>query len=204
MQGQLDSPLTPAGREHANTSARLLARLGVDRMFASPLGRVRETVAILEGELGLAATFDDRLIEWSAGDWAGERYADLATGWPVEWAAWSADRYHVRAPGGENFIDVADRARSFVADLAPQLERWRPSEDAPIRIAIVAHGFFNRALSGVLLDLEPDEIIRIRQSNNTLIRIMDAGTIRCVDHFTDGEGPIAGLPDDERQRRDLG
>ena len=51
MQGQLDSRLTPLGREHALGSARLLARLGVDTAFASPLGRVRETVAIIQAEL---------------------------------------------------------------------------------------------------------------------------------------------------------
>jgi broad specificity phosphatase PhoE len=51
MQGQLDSPLTPLGRDHALNSARLLARLGVDVAFASPLGRARETVEIISAEL---------------------------------------------------------------------------------------------------------------------------------------------------------
>lgn len=66
MQGQLDSPLTSLGRQHARTSGRLLARLGVDTVFASPLGRVRETLAILSEHVTVTSAFDDRLKEWSA------------------------------------------------------------------------------------------------------------------------------------------
>ena len=117
MQGQLDSRLTPRGREHATGAARLLARLGVDSVMASPLGRVRETIAIMMAELSLTAVFDDRLKEWSAGAWSGELYADIGDKWPAEWAAWEADRYNARSPGGENFVDLVDRARAFLADV---------------------------------------------------------------------------------------
>ena len=54
MQGQLDSALTARGREHASSSGRLLARLGVDAMFASPLGRVRETLALVAEHVAVA------------------------------------------------------------------------------------------------------------------------------------------------------
>ncbi len=149
MQGQLDSRLTALGREHAKGSARLLARLGVDSVIASPLGRVRETIAIMMAEVSLTAVFDDRLKEWSAGDWSGELYAEIGDKWPAEWAEWKADRYNARSPGGENFVDLADRARNFLADVPAG-----PDE----RIAIVAHGFINRALAGTLLSLSPDSV----------------------------------------------
>src|SRR5678815_298177 len=93
MQGQLDSRLTPLGRKHAKNSARLLARLGVDAVFASPLGRVRETVEIVQTELAVPVTFDDRLKEWSAGEWSGELHAEIPRRWPAEYTAWNADRY---------------------------------------------------------------------------------------------------------------
>ncbi|MCA9678013.1 MAG: histidine phosphatase family protein, partial [Myxococcales bacterium] len=161
MQGQLDSALTARGREHASSSGRLLARLGVDAMFASPLGRVRETLALVAEHVAVAPVFDDRLMEWSGGAWSGALYADLPRRWPAEWAAWVADRYHQRAPGGENFVDLAVRGRSFLEDAC--------RAPGP-RIAIVAHGYLNRALSQVLLGLSAAETMRIDQGNDTVIR----------------------------------
>ena len=191
MQGQWDSSLTPLGREHARNSARLLARMGIDALFASPLGRVRETIAIVQEELSgsghtpPAVVFDDRLKEWSAGIWQGELHADLAGKWPDEVAAWHADRYAYRPPGGENFGDLVDRASGFLTDLAAI-----PGSN----VAIVAHGFLNRALAAVLLSLPPEEMLRIHQTNDTVIRIVTAGGTREADHFVGGDGPRPGLP----------
>ena len=144
MQGQLDSRLTPAGREQATASASLLARLGVDTVFASPLGRVRETVGILAQYVPVPVVFDDRLKEWSAGAWSGELLADLPRKWPLELKAWQADRFTARSPDGEHFGDLEARARAFVTDATSV-----PGE----RIAIIAHGFLNRSLASVLVSL---------------------------------------------------
>ena len=181
VQGQWDSSLTPRGREQARTTGRVLANLGVDVLFASPLGRVRETLALIAEHVSVAPVFDDRLKEWSAGAWSGELYADLPARWPEDWAAWVADRYHRRAPGGENFADLAVRARSFL-DVATAT----PAE----RVAIVAHGFLNRALAEVLLGLTPDESIQINQRNDTVIRIRAA----VADHLVGDSAPVPGLP----------
>jgi len=185
IQGQLDSPLTTRGREHARTSGRLLSRLGVDAMFASPLGRVRETLAFVAEHVAVTPVFDDRLKEWSSGAWSGQLYAELAKRWPEEFAAWNADRYHQRAPGGENFVDLADRVRSFV-DTANRA----PGE----RVAVVAHGFLNRALAQVLLGLPPAQALQIRQTNDTVIRIVETDGTSTADHFVGGAGPTPGLP----------
>lgn len=185
MQGQLDSVLTSRGREQALASAALLQRFGVDTLFASPLGRVRETLDIMRDDVPIAPVFDDRLKEWSSGAWSGQRHAEVEAKWPIEWAAWKADRYNYRSPGGENFIDLIDRARAFFSDtLQP------PGH----RTAIVAHGFMNRALAAVLLSLEPEDMLRIRQGNDTIIRVVGEEGARSVDHFVGAEGPFPGLP----------
>jgi broad specificity phosphatase PhoE len=185
MQGRLDSPLTELGREQARAVAELLARLGVDDMFASPLGRVRESVAILHQRLAIPVRYDDRLQEWSAGDWGGELYAEIGGKWPDAWDAWNADRLTCPSPGGENFLDLITRSRSFLEDAT--LMTLGP------RVAIVAHGFLNRALCTVLLRLPPAAMLAISQPNDTVIRIsIDAGKT-VADHFA-GQGPIDGLP----------
>ncbi len=186
MQGRQDSSLTVEGRDHARMSGRLLAQLGIDAVYASPLGRVRQTLELMSEHIAMAPVFDERLVEWSSGEWSGELYADLAAKWPADWAAWQADQHGHRPPGGENFVDLAERAASFLADVAAPREA---------RIAIVAHGFMNRALAGRLLNLAPAEIIAIRQSNDTLIRVhAPHGEGVAADHFVAGDGPIAGLP----------
>lgn len=190
MQGQLDSRLSEEGRVHAAESGQLLGRLGFDRAFASPLGRVRETVAIIEQQCRLDPVFDERLMEWSSGDWSGSLYADIARDRPDEWAAWEADRYNWRPPNGENFVDLAARARSFIDSIA--------HIEAP-RIAIVAHGFINRALAGELLGLEPADRMKISQSNNTVMRITVGEDGAAAEHFVGGEGPFEGLPDGKRR-----
>ena len=152
-------------------------------------------MAIIQAEMPIAVTFDDRLKEWSAGDWSGALHADIPRQWPAEWAAWDADRYGYRSPGGENFADMTARSRAFLADAASV------SGD---RVAIIAHGFLNRALAGVLLSLTPAETLDIRQSNDTVIRIVEKSGVPTVDYFKGGEGPLPGLPTATSSRSDQG
>lgn len=185
MQGQLDARLTPEGRVHAKSSGGLLAKSGIDALYASPLGRVRETLAIIADDLHMAPMFDERLMEWSGGVWDGEFYKDIAVKWPTEFMAWEADRHSYRPPQGENFYDLADRGGAMLKEIAATKHQ---------RIAIVAHGFINRAMAGVLLGLKPDQVQSIQQMNSTVIRVTESDGGAVADHFRDGEGPFDGLP----------
>jgi broad specificity phosphatase PhoE len=185
MQGQFESELNALGRAQAMRSGETLAKLGVDHVFASPLLRVRQTLAAIAPHVSHAPVFDERLKEWSSGDWSGFLYTDIAIRWPAEFAAWEADRYHVRVPGGENFVDLDQRAGSFFAE--------HGKVDRP-RIAIVAHGFINRALAARLLKLSPAATMDIRQNNDVIFRIRTGAGAPAADHFVGGEGPFPGLP----------
>jgi broad specificity phosphatase PhoE len=186
MQGQLDSPLTARGRAQMAAVGELLARLGVDAFVASPLGRVRQSLAILNASLALPVQFDDRLQEWSAGEWSGELYAEIGGKWPDAWAAWQADRISAASPGGENFLDLRARAGAFLDDMAAAASH--------ARVAVVAHGFLNRALSTALLDLPPPEMLRVSHANDTVIRVLMENGTAVADHFAGSVGPIEGLP----------
>ena len=190
MQGRLDSRLTARGREQAIRTGEVLARLGVDHIFASPLGRVRESLTLIAQNVPLSPVFDDRLMEWSAGEWAGRRYPDLRRELPEEFAAWDRDRYTVRSPGGENFADLVARGGAFFAEMA----------DVPHpRIAIVAHGVLNRALAACLLGLTAAETLALRQDNDTIFRVRTGDGLPAADHFKNGDGPHAGLTTERRR-----
>ena len=51
--------LTPLGREQAEAVARRLAQLGVDRIYASPMGRARETAQPLCRLLGMEPVIEE-------------------------------------------------------------------------------------------------------------------------------------------------
>lgn len=185
MQGQWDSRLSEAGKRHADESGRFLSKRGIDAVYASPLGRVQQTAAIIRPHLDIAPALDDRLMEWSSGDWSGQLYADIAATQADAFNAWQGDMLNVRSPNGENFHDLMDRAGAFLADIA----------DTPARtIAIVAHGFINRALACRLLDYPPADMLAIRQGNNVIIRVASEATRAYASHFVAGKGPYDGLP----------
>ncbi len=112
-------------------------------------------------------------------------------GLPTVPAAWAADRHTVRSPGGENFADLRARGEVFFADVASLPHR---------RIAIVAHGFMNRALAACLLGLTATETLALRQGNDVIFRIRTDSAEPTVDHFQGGEGPFPGLTGEQPHR----
>lgn len=187
MQGQWESNLNENGRQHADTNGRWLADLGIEHVWASPQVRVRQTAEIISKHMPLAANpqFDDRLKEWSSGDWSGMLYADIAIERQDEWAAWMADQYGYRPPNGENFHDLEVRANSFLADAA--------EHDAQT-VAVFAHGFIIRVTVGQLAGLTPDDVLSVKQANDVVIRVRETDDGKVIDHFIAGNGPHAGLP----------
>jgi probable phosphoglycerate mutase len=144
MQGHLDSPLTPLGRDQARAQGRLLAAAGVTaaafRLFCSPQHRARDTAGIAFAGLAAPVVTDIRLREISLGDWDGLTRAEIGARWPVR----TDDHpflWYDNAPSGEGFAAVAVRVAAFLDDLA-----------APA--VIVTHGMTSRFLRARVLGLD--------------------------------------------------
>lgn len=185
MQGQWDSRLSGNGRTHARQTGLFLSGVIVDAVYSSPLGRVKETLSVARAHFDFPAVEDDRLKEWSSGEWSGYLYKEIQQTWPDEFALWKADMLNVRPRGGENFHDLLQRGRSFLGDLEARPET---------NVAIVAHGFINRALAAILLNLGVEDMLRLRQTNDAIFRICVGNAGAEAHHFIAGEGPFAGLP----------
>ncbi len=184
LQGRLDSRLTEQGREHARRNGELLAREAVEHLWVSPLGRTRETAALIASHCNVPATYDDRLMERHCGAWEGLTIDEIVAQFPQEWAERSRDPFHHRPPAGENLPDMLLR----VAPLAVRL-RELPQR----RVAIVSHGIVGRVLLAHFLGLSPTEADRVRQPNDLVYRLDFSGDAAISDHFRAGEGPHAGL-----------
>lgn len=184
MQGQWNSDLNDIGRAQAQINGQLLADVGIEAMYASPLDRTRQTAAIINHHLSLPIAYDDRILEWDCGDWSGHRHDEVAEKWPREWVALQADRFNYRGPNCENYPDMMRRAKPFLEEIKRQ--------DA-CRIAIVSHGMIGKVMMSMLLGLTEAETVNIHQPNDVVIRVSLNGDEARVDHYKGGRGPFEGV-----------
>lgn len=183
MQGRLDSPLTPAGREHARQHGELLKRERVERLIVSPLGRTRETAAIANAGLDAPLGYDDRLVERHCGDWGGLTVDEVSKRYPDLYGERLRDPYHARPPGGENLPDMLARVRSLLNWLPTLRER---------RVALVSHGVMGRVILTHYLGLTPEQSVAVAQPNDLIYRL-DFEPAGVVCHFYHGgEEPTQG------------
>jgi probable phosphoglycerate mutase len=173
-QGHLDSPLTEAGRTQARAMglalAQELARGGYRApaviVRASPLGRVRETLAIAAEAAGLLhddTCHDHRLREMSWGDWDGLNGSEIEARWPGQMAARRLDHWNYCPPNGESYVMVEQRARAALGDIVAL------AADKPV--AVFAHGGIGRVLRGLFLAAPQADILQMDQPQDAFYRL---------------------------------
>ncbi len=110
--GWSDCPLSRAGRRQARELGERRAADELAAVFASDLVRAAETARIAFGSRRVRVLHDWRLRECDFGGLAGGPVAKVE----------EARHRHVYDPfpGGESYVDVVARVRSFLHDLAPR------------------------------------------------------------------------------------
>jgi probable phosphoglycerate mutase len=135
--GLTDLPLTPQGERNAARLGDRLRGTTFDKVFTSPLQRVRKTCAL--AGFGSVAEVVDDLVEWDYGEYEGLRSAEIRTerpGWEL---------FRDGAPGGESPAQVAKRADNV-------RERIR---DVHGNVLVFSSGHFIRVLAARWIGLEP-------------------------------------------------
>lgn len=143
--GRLEMGLSPRGQAQARCLAEHLRGLKLDAIYASPMRRVRETLAPLNGQCARPAAFCDALREIDFGDWTGLNFQQIRERYqaePWDWLEWLEQG---RMPNAENAAQI--RAR-----LEPCL-RQILANHAGQHTALFAHGGVIRALLAILLEL---------------------------------------------------
>ena len=118
FQGQLDVPLSDAGREQARALAEQAAREDLRALVTSPLSRALETARIVGERVGLEPRVDERLMEIDVGDWERRSKADVEREDPERWAAFRAAGADWRFPGGESLSEQQARVVAALDDIA--------------------------------------------------------------------------------------
>jgi 2,3-bisphosphoglycerate-dependent phosphoglycerate mutase len=141
--GWLDGQLSPLGRRQAKELGERRADDELAAVFCSDLARAVETAQIAFGARGVPIFKDWRLRECNYGMLNGTAIARLE----------AERREHVLDPypGGESYLDVVARARSFLNDLPPRF----PDK----RIAVIGHSATKWAFDHVLEGIPLDELV---------------------------------------------
>ncbi|HEY9568087.1 MAG TPA: histidine phosphatase family protein, partial [Thalassobaculum sp.] len=168
LQGQLDAPLTRLGLVQIDAVGRALAGLlngSRFRLVASPLGRTRQSAAIVAEHLGVdyeAIEWDGRLKEITLGDWDGSPgWGALDRAHPEEARRRDADPWNYRYPNGESTQDVQDRLRPFLAECGAA---------GGVHV-VVAHGVVNKVMRGLYLGLSREQTFALDRPQDAFHRL---------------------------------
>lgn len=161
FQGRLDSVLTNTGVKQAEAIGRRLA--GLDLSFGafitSPLGRTRQTAAIIAGLARLPAIqWDDRLAEVSLGSWDGLTDIDIDAQWPGLLDGSTQFDWFFRSPDGESYDAVFQRAECWLR------------ERQGVTVA-VSHGLISRLIRGAYSGLPKTEALSLPVPQDVIWRL---------------------------------
>ncbi len=187
-QRDADVPLSPLGRDQAAALGRWLSELSPERrpqsLWCSPYARARETAEVALGEAGLRlpTTVDERLRDRELGVLDLLTSQGTRTRFPEEAQRrrWLGKFYH-RPPGGESWVDLILRLRSWLSDL----ER----AEADRRVLVVAHDAVILLIRYVCENLDEAEVLDIGRTvsvaNTSVTRLVraDGAAVWTLDFF---------------------
>ncbi|MCB0911438.1 MAG: histidine phosphatase family protein [Propionibacteriaceae bacterium] len=147
FQGQADVPLNDVGRAQAAAVAEVLAGQGINRVYASDLGRAQETARIVAARCGLPVTTDPRLQEVNVGSWSGQSMDEIGAAVPDFWPALREGRDFRRSPEGETATEAGQRVALALLEVA------EAAADGEVLLA-VGHGLSLRVGALLLMGLD--------------------------------------------------
>lgn len=144
-QGSSDIPLNETGHKQAATLYEGLSQMSFDAVYASDLGRVRETVANALGS-DEGVIFDARLRELSFGKFEGLTLEEIKEQYPDEFAAWDVSTFDNAPHGGENMNQISTRIKEAFDEIVANHEGQS--------VLIFAHGGVFGILMSMLLSCD--------------------------------------------------
>lgn len=129
-EGRADFALTKVGHAQAEKLARWISdRFHIDRLYASPLRRARQTAACIARETGLEIQLADELMEFNNGLIAGKSREEVRTKYPF-----IPDLpMHASVYEQESKLDFRFRTEYILSKIISE-------NDADSTIAVVSHG----------------------------------------------------------------
>ena len=146
-QGQLDFPLSEAGRQQADNAARELAGRGVQLVASSDLERARTTAAAAAKACRCDLRLDARLREMHVGEWEGLSTSSVSTEYPDAWRRMISGEDIARGETGETIAIAQERLVPAIHDVIHSL----PAGGTAL---VVSHGASITAILASLLEVD--------------------------------------------------
>jgi phosphoserine phosphatase len=176
FRGRAELALSDLGRRQARAAALAVATTWKpDAVYASPLGRCRDTAAAIAAPLRLAVQPIAALADIDYGAWQGLTRDEATARWPNEVERWFRAPHLASIPGGETLAALAARTSAAFCDLL----RRHPAAT----LVIVGHDSVNRVLLLEALELPLSRYWRLRQDPcgiSTLSFADDAFVVRSL------------------------
>jgi broad specificity phosphatase PhoE len=150
LQGWTDRPLNETGRRQAVELSETLKGIRLDAIYSSTLSRSRDTATTVAAKTMTVKSLDG-LRERNYGHFQGG--SDTAPEYLRRSNDWTD-----RLDDGESLNQLLARARESLA----QIQREHPTGN----VLIVAHRITNQMLLRALLDLTPEQTVKIVQDND--------------------------------------
>ena len=121
IQGHSDSALTVSGKSEVQAWAHLLKTLAWDRILASDTGRALKTAEIINTQLNIQLTTDQRLREQNWGSWTAKTWDQVKAEASQMIGDYQKAGWDFCPPGGESRKDVLNRGCEALTAAA---KRW--------------------------------------------------------------------------------
>ena len=142
--GQIDMELSLVGHEQAKGLAKFLNGRTFDRIYRSPMVRVRQTAKPLLDALGRKAEVIDDLREVDFGVWTGHKWHEIQEKFGVDAEDWLVHLENGDVAEAEPMVECRSRIRGSLEQMM--------DEGAGQDVLVLCHGGVIRMLLALLLD----------------------------------------------------
>jgi alpha-ribazole phosphatase len=148
--GSRDIALSPEGRRQCEALGQTLGPLPIAALYASPLGRARESAEAIARARGIQVIVEPDFREMCFGDWEGLTRDEVGRRFPEDSAVWRTAPERLARPGGETLAAVAGRVSRGLGELR--------SRHRGETVALVSHGVVIRLIVLEALGLGPERL----------------------------------------------
>lgn len=153
IRGNLDMPLTVAGRAAAEASARELAAAPPTALYSSPSASAVATASVIGAFLGLAPRRVAALADLDLGLWQGMLVDDIRRRQPRLARHWEEDPWTVVPPDGEPLDEARDRVASAIDTILARHPGGRVAVVVPQPLDRIVRAVVSGAAVGDLWDV---------------------------------------------------
>jgi broad specificity phosphatase PhoE len=173
--GQLDEPLSAAGRGQLKELKRKLSAFGFDAVFASDLDRARDTAAASIRRFGLELQIRPGLREMHFGRWQGLSWDQIEKQHRRLAKLWLKDFPLRSVPGAERFAHFKKRVKTELRDIVFAHQGQC--------LLVVTHAGVIRVALADALGMKDRNMFRLAQDHcaiNVIDYFADGTSVRCV------------------------